>query len=128
MPQTQTEDEVYIGKGKTFGNYYGTAAKPINGQVKPVNAPRTISGKVVGICMRDCCNKKLTSCTIDVERDDSTVTIGTKDNGFAVPKAILGHTITVEGKDADLISCGRKKKGTQKPARHSICGNWCKNH
>ncbi len=32
----QTEDEVYIGKGKTFGNYKSANTKPINGQIQPI--------------------------------------------------------------------------------------------
>ncbi|MEO5563094.1 MAG: DUF4920 domain-containing protein [Chitinophagaceae bacterium] len=118
--QTQTEDEVYIGKGKTFGNYNGTTARPINGQIKPMTGPGTITGKVVGICMRDCCNKKLTSCSIDVERDDSTVTIGTRDFGFTVPKAIVGHMILIEGKGAGTISGGRKRRDMNKDPQQDI--------
>ena len=60
----QTEDDVYVGKSKTFGNYKGTAI----GTAKPNKGQLNITGKV-----------------------------GTKDNGFTVPKNIVGKRIFIEG-------------------------------
>ena len=85
----QTEDDVYMGKSKTFGNYKGTAI----GTAKPNKGQLNITGKVVKVewCEEDC-------MTIWVKKDDGTiVTVGTKDNGFTVPKNIVGKRIFIEG-------------------------------
>ncbi|HSU27147.1 MAG TPA: hypothetical protein VLJ68_02120 [Chitinophagaceae bacterium] len=103
----QTEDEVYIGKGKTFGNYkaQGIIIPDVGRTTKPINGLTEITGVVVGYCKKDCCYMKSSSCSVDVKKDDGTiVTIGTRDNGFTVPKAIVGKIITVQGKDAGQIS------------------------
>jgi hypothetical protein len=34
--------------------------------------------------------------------------VGTKDNGFTVPRVIVGKTITIEG--LDLVGMGRRRK------------------
>ena len=119
----QTEDEVYIGKGKTFGNYNGKdiIIPDTDKTTKPTNGQTAITGMVVGYCKKDCCYKKSTSCSVDVKKEDgSTVTVGTRDNGFTVPKEIVGKTITVEGKDAGQISGGRKRKDVKKDAQQDI--------
>ncbi len=101
---TQTEDEIYIGKGKTFGNYRTTDTKPIDGQ-------KSITGEVVGICKRDCCNKNTTTCTIQVKTNDGNIImVSTAGKEFAMPKKIVGQTIIVEGKDAGQVSGGRKRR------------------
>ena len=85
----QTEDDIYVGKSKTFGNYRGTditTAKQMKGQL-------TITGIVVKVdwCEDDC-------LTVWVKKDDgSTVSVGTKDYGFTVPKKIVGKRIIIEG-------------------------------
>jgi hypothetical protein len=112
----QTEDEVHIGsypKGKTFGNYKGPDTKSIDGQ-------KTITGMVTGICKRDCCNNKRTSCSVDLKSDDGIVTVGTRDYGFTVPKEIEGHTIIIEGRDAGQISGGRKRRDMKKDYQKDI--------
>lgn len=112
----QTEDEVYIGKGKTVGNYRGPLVKPLEGQY-------TFTGTVVGICKRDCCNKKATSCTMLVKaREDSLVNIGTSDFGFSVPKNIIGRTITVEGRDPAFLSRERRRKEYQQDIQLAATG------
>jgi hypothetical protein len=120
---TQTEDEVYIGKGKTFGNYKGTGIiiPDFGRETKPTSGQTTITGMVVGICKKDCCNNKVTSCSIDLKKDDgSIVTVGTTDNGFTVPKKIKGHSIMIEGKDAGQISGGRKRRDIKKEYQQGI--------
>ena len=85
----QTEDDIYVGKGKTFGNYKGADTrntKPVKGQLK-------ITGTVVKVdwCEEDC-------LTVWVKKDDGTiVSVGTKDYGFTVPKNIVGKRIAIEG-------------------------------
>ena len=119
--QTQTEDEIYIGKGKTFGKYKGTAIiiPETDKGIKPIVGQNSITGTVVGNCKKDCCNKKLTSCSVDVRKDDgSIVTVGTRDNGFTVPKAIVGQRIIIEGIDpAKLIT---KKKTLKRDFQRDI--------
>jgi len=111
---TQTEDEVYIGKGKTFGNYKRSDTKPINGQL-------ALTGTVVSGCKRDCCNKKQTSCSFNLIKDDGTIlTVGTRDFEFAVPNEIVGTKVIVEGKDAGQISGDRKRRDTKKEYQKDI--------
>lgn len=121
----QTEDEVYIGKGKTFGNYKGTGIiiPDFGRETKPISGQATITGMVLGICKKDCCNNKRTACSVDVKKDDgSTVTVGTKNSGFTVPKEIAGKTISVEGKDASQISGGRKRRDVQPGIQFAATG------
>jgi len=100
---TQTEDEVYIGKGKTFGNYKRSDTKPINGQL-------ALTGTVVSGCKRDCCNKKQTSCSFNLLKDDGTIlTVGTTDFEFTVPKELIGKRIIVEGVDVTTSYIRRRK-------------------
>ena len=118
MNAQQTEDEVYIGKGKTFGNYKGTAIiiPDVGRNEKPTNRQTAITGIVVTVnwCEEDC-------LTILVKKDDgTTVTVGTKDNGFRVPKEIVGRKIIVEGIDAGQISGGRKRKDVKKDYQKDI--------
>lgn len=97
----QTEDDVYVGKSKTYGNYRGpviTIAKPKSAtnadrNIKPINGSSTLSGTVIklGWCEEDC-------FTFWIKKDDGvTVVIGTKDFGFSVPKTIVGKRIIIEG-------------------------------
>ena len=95
MNAQQTEDEVYVGK--KYGNYKGTGiiTPGTDTKVKPVNGPTTVTGIVVkvGWCEEDC-------LTILVRKDDgTTVKVGTRDNGFTVPKKLVGKKIIVEGID-----------------------------
>jgi hypothetical protein len=85
----QTEDDVYVGKARTFGNYRGTGlgySKPMKGQI-------VLTGTVIKVdwCEEDC-------LTILVKKEDgTTITVGTKDYGFRVPKGIVGKKIIIEG-------------------------------
>jgi len=101
--ETQTEDEVYIGKGKTFGNYKGTKdSKPIKGEIKGVVIGLK-KGSTDAWCEEDC-------LTILVKQDDGTiVTIGTRDYGFTVPKELIGKRIIVEGVDVTTSYIRRRK-------------------
>ncbi len=100
----QTEDEGYIGKGKTFGNYQGTGIiiPDIEKAVKPMKDYTVIQGRVIRLqgegknswCEEDC-------LTIFIKRDDSSVVrIGTKEFGFTVPKGIVGKQIMVQGRNS----------------------------
>lgn len=106
----QTEDDVYVGKGKTFGKYKGTETR----NTKLINGQSNITGTVVKVdwCEDDC-------LTIWVKKDDGTiVSVGTKDYGFTVPKAIVGKRIIIEGIDpANLIS---KKKTVKRDFQRDI--------
>ena len=89
MNAQQTEDDVYVGKGKTFGNYKGADTR----NTKPVKGQINITGTVVKVdwCEDDC-------LTVWVKKDDGTiVSVGTKDYGFTVPKNIVGKRIAIEG-------------------------------
>lgn len=100
----QTEDEVYIGKGKTFGNYKGTGIiiPDVDFNAKPIKRISKITGMVVGACKEDCCNNKRTSCSLTVQYGDSLVTIGAGDYGLIIPKNIVGKNIIIEGMDRRL--------------------------
>ena len=105
---TQTEDEVYIGKGKIFGNYKGTGIiiPDFGLKGKPYNGPATLTGIVVKVdwCEEDC-------RTIMLKKDDgTTVTVGTRDYGFRVPKNIVGRKITLDG---SMVAGGRKRRDQQ---------------
>jgi hypothetical protein len=119
--QTQTEDEVYIGKGKTFGKYKGTEIiiPDVGKGTKPAKGQTTITGVVVGMCKAECCTNKLTSCSVDVKNDNGIVIVGTGVSGFIVPRTIEGRIITVEGKDAGQIS-GRKRRDIKNEYRNDI--------
>ena len=87
----QTEGEVNIGKGKTFGKYKGNAIiiPDVDRNEKTTNRQTAITGIVITVdwCEEDC-------LTILVKKDDgTTVTVGTKDNGFRVPKEIVGRKV-----------------------------------
>ena len=106
----QTEEDIYVGKGKTFGNYKGTDIR----NVKLIKGQINITGTVVKVdwCEDDC-------LTVWVKKDDGTiVSVGTKDYGFTVPKAIVGKRIIIEGiEPAKLIS---EKKTVKKEYQKDI--------
>ena len=106
----QTEDDVYVGKGKTFGRLNGTD----NRNTIPVKGQLSITGTVVkvGWCEEDC-------LTMWVKKDDGTiVSVGTKDYGFTIPKSIVGKRIIIEGIDpAKLIT---KKKTLKRDFQRDI--------
>ena len=112
----QTEDDIYVGKSRTFGNYRGTditTAKQVKGQL-------TVTGTVVKVdwCEEDC-------LTVWVKKDDgSTVSVGTKDYGFTIPKKIVGKRITIEGIEPAKYIAGKKavKKEYQKDIQIAATG------
>lgn len=114
---TQTEDEVYIGKGKIFGNFKGIAIiiPDVDKGIKPTNGSTSITGMVTGVVVGregDTLTGKqrgLYSFTLQ-QNDGTIVTVGTKDYGFSVPKNLIGRKITVEG--IDQFS-GRKRRTAQ---------------
>lgn len=64
-------------------------------------------------------DKRVTLHSFSLRKADGTmVTIGTRDNGFTVPKEIVGKTITVEG--IDLVSFPRKRKTANKDYQQEI--------
>jgi hypothetical protein len=106
----QTEDDVYVGKAKTYGNYRGTdisATKPEKGQ-------SIIKGTVVKVdwCEEDC-------LTVWVKKDDGTlVAVGTKDYSFTVPKDISGKRIVIEGIEPAKLTY--EKKSVKKKYQEGI--------
>ena len=112
----QTEDDVYVGKGKTFGNYKGTEIR----NTRPVKGQLNITGTVVKVdwCEEDC-------LTMWVKKDDGTmVSVGTKDYGFTIPKAIVGKRIIIEGIDPAKLITEKKtlKKEYQKDIQIAATG------
>lgn len=112
----QTEDDVYVGKARTFGNYRGTdlnTSKQIKGQL-------VLYGVVVKVdwCEEDC-------LTVLVKKDDGTmVSVGTKENGFTVPKNIVGKRIIIEGVEPARFITEKKtvKKEHQKAVQIAATG------
>jgi hypothetical protein len=104
----QTED---IGKGKTFGNYKGTAIiiPDFGKNAKQIDVQRIISGMVAGKCTSDCCNRKLNACTIYIDLDGKIISVGTGDKGFTVPNEIVGRKIIVEGMDNTAANIRRRR-------------------
>ncbi len=106
----QTEDDIYVGKTRTFGNYRGADIRTS----KPMKDQSIITGIVekVDWCEDDC-------LTLWVKKDDGTiVSVGTKDHGFTVPKNIVGKRIIIEGvEQAKLIS---EKKTDNKEYQKNI--------
>ncbi|HEY0355706.1 MAG TPA: DUF4920 domain-containing protein [Flavisolibacter sp.] len=97
----QTEDDIFVGKSRTFGNYRGTdvnTAKQIKGRI-------IITGVVekTGWCEEDC-------ITVWVKKEDgSTVSVGTKEYGFTVPKNIVGKKIIIEAAEPATYTTQKKK-------------------
>ena len=134
----QTEDDIYVGKGKTFGNYKGADTR----NTKPVKGQLNITGTVVKVdwCEGDCLTmwvRKITGTvvradwceedclTMWVKKDDGTiVSVGTKDYGFTIPKETVGKRIIIEGIDpAKLISEKKTvKQEYQKDIRFAATG------
>jgi hypothetical protein len=115
----QTEDEIYIGKGKTFGNYNGRGIiiPDVDKNAKPVLGQTTVTGIVTGVVVgREGDGDTLTGkrsghYSFTLKQNDGTIIlIGTRDYGFTIPKNLVGRKITVEGIDA--IS-GRKRMTAQ---------------
>lgn len=106
----QTEDDVYVGKARTFGNYRGTDIRT----GKPMKGQSVTTGIVVKVdwCEDDC-------LTVWVKKDNGTiVSIGTKENGFTVPKNIVGKRIIVEG--VEPVKFVREKKTVTKDHEKGI--------
>jgi len=97
----QTEDDVYVGKSRTFGNYKGTniaTSKQVKGGV-------VITGTVIKVdqCEGDC-------LTVWVKKNDgSTVSIGTKDYGFTIPKNTIGKRVVIEGIEPEKYIVEKRK-------------------
>jgi hypothetical protein len=111
----QTEDDIYVGKSRTFGNYRGTDIKTAKQKGQSI-----VTGTVVKVdwCEDDC-------LTVWVKKDDgSTVSIGTKDYGFTVPKKIVGKRIIIEGIEPAKYITGKKtvKKQYQKDIQIAATG------
>jgi hypothetical protein len=100
----QTEDDIYVGKARTFGNYKGTAAFS-----KLPKGASVITGTIVEVswCEDDC-------RTILVKKTDGTmITVGTADYGFKIPKNIKGKKIIIEGVEPGKQLIDKKKSGQQ---------------
>lgn len=112
----QTEDDIYVGKSRTFGNYSGTDIR----NSKPIKGLSSLGGIVVKVewCEEDC-------WTIWVKKDDGIiVAVGTRDYGFSVPKEIVGKRIIIEGIKPDKLNRERKivKKEYQKDIQFAATG------
>ena len=84
----QTEDDIYVGKNRTFGKYRGADIKTAKQKGQFI-----IRGTVVKVdwCEDDC-------LTVWIKKDDGSIlSVGTKDYGFTVPKNIVGKRIIIEG-------------------------------
>lgn len=127
---TQTEDEVYVGKGKTFGNYKGTGIiiPDYNKTAKkPITNPTTLTGIVIsggGAGVQDSLKDKSGGLySFNLKKDDGTVvTVGTRDYDFTVPKQLIGKRISIEGLNAGTISIDRKRKTVQKDIQFAAIG------
>ncbi len=123
----QTVNDVNAGKYKAYGNFKGVdiSANPkiqadLDRNAKPYKGSSTITGIVLklGWCEEDC-------ITFWVKKDDgTTVEVGTKDFGFAVPKAIVGKRITIEGIESAklLLQKTTVKKEFQKDIQFAATG------
>lgn len=126
--QTQTEDEVYIGKGKTFGNYNGRGIiiPDVGKNTKPVEGQTTITGKVVSVSpVTNPTDQRGELYSFNLQKADGTIiTVGTKDHDFSVPKQLVGKTVTIEGQDLSVIPSGRGKisKNNQKDIQFAAKG------
>ena len=111
----QTEDEVYVGKGKTFGNYKGTGIIILDfgKKAKQTSVQSAITGIVISVSTgkADSLAGRGEFNFITVKKDDGTVvTIGTRDNVFTVPRTIVGRTITIDGSQ---VAGGRRRRDQQ---------------
>ncbi|HSN61673.1 MAG TPA: hypothetical protein VLR49_12110 [Ferruginibacter sp.] len=100
----QTEDDVYVGKARTFGNYRGTG-----GYSKLPKGHAVIIGTIVEVswCEDDC-------RTILLKKTDGTmITVGTADFGFKIPKGIKGKKIIIEGLEPGKPAIGKQKPGSK---------------
>jgi hypothetical protein len=112
----QTEDDIYVGKSRTYGNYRGADIKT----AKPMKGQSIITGIVVKVdwCEEDC-------LTVWVKKDDgTTISVGTKDYGFTVPKKIIGKRIIIEGVEPAKLIPEKKviKKEYQKDVQIAATG------
>ena len=112
----QTEDDVYVGKKRTFGNYRGADIKT----ARSMKGQSILFGTVVKV---DWCEEYC--ITVWVKKDDgSTVSVGTKDYGFTVPKNIVGKRISIEGIESGKYITAKKteKKEYQKDIQIAATG------
>lgn len=117
----QTEDEVYVGKGKTFGSYTGRdiIIPDFDRKAKSVDGETTLTGIVVGIGTLNCEKNSCTANSINVKKADGTiVTIGTKDFEFRLPKEIKGRKINIEGIEFDTYV--RKRRAIKKDFQKDV--------
>lgn len=115
----QTEDQVYIGRGKTFGSFKGNGII-IPETDKPVNGPTTITGIVTGVGADSLVGKRGCFYSFYVKKSDgTTVIIGTKDYGFTVPKGLVGKNILIESIDPGKV---RERRPMQKGIQLAATG------
>lgn len=122
----QPEDEIYIGKGKTFGNNKenGIIIPDWDRNARTVKGLTKVSGVVANIRGGGSSPDTLTErrggfYSFDLKLDDGTlVTIGVKDNEFTVPRSIVGRQIIIEG--IDPRSLVRNKRDVNKNPQQNI--------
>jgi hypothetical protein len=114
--QILEDDPSVGGKSTIFGKYRGIDNK----NTKPIKGQVIIKGIILNVswCEEDC-------LTILVKTSEgSTLTVGTKDYGFSVPKGSAGKKIIVEGIETAALAINRKtvKKEYQKEVQIAATG------
>ena len=106
------ETEIYAGK--KFGNFKGIIIPETDRNAKPLNGQTALTGVVVTVswCEEDCLTILLKKA------DGTTITIGTKDYGFTVPKKIAGRKIIVEGMES--VGMIRERRTVKKDYQKDI--------
>ena len=127
---TQTEDEIYIGKGKTFGKYTGrSVTTPVTDKTtkSTVTNPTILTGIVLsgGVISNSADSLKSTPGSLysfNLKKDDGAIIlVGTSDYDFNVPKELIGRSVSVEGlSSATLIE--RKRRSVQKDIQFAAIG------
>ena len=127
----QTEDEIYIGKGKTFGKYTGrsvTTTETGKTTNKTVTNPTILTGIVVSggeiSPVQDSLKNKPGSLySFNLKKDDGTVVaVGTRDYEFTVPKELIGKNVSIEGLTSATLLNERKRRSVQKDVEFAAIG------
>lgn len=110
MCQTVTKNIPPAGKSSIFGKYFG----PDNKNSTLVKGQIVITGIVLNVswCEDDCFTLLVKTNT------GNTVTVGTKDYGFTVPKIITGKKVNIEG--IELAKLTTTKKADKKEYQKNI--------
>jgi len=131
MNAQQTEDEIYIGKGKTFGKYTGrsiiipdTDKTPKNTVTNPtILTGIVVSGGEISNVQDSLKNKPGSLYSFNLKKDDGTiVAVGTRDYEFTVPKELIGKNVSIEGLTSATLLTERKRRSVQKDVQFAAIG------